>query len=725
MLNAIIRFALRNRTLVLTATIIITAWGLYTASKLPTDVLPDLNRPTVTIFAEATGLAPEEVETQVAYPIETAVNGSPGVERVRSVSGLGLAIVYVEFGWDVNLKDARVVVQERLTQVGEKMPPGVVPVMGPISSIMGEIMLLGVRSDTINPMDTRSLAEWVIRPSLLSIPGVSQVTVMGGELKQFQVQADPLRLRQLNLTLADLEKALSNSNKNTGGGFIVGPNQELIVRNIGRVQGVADIENSLVATRAGEHEGPPRPVLVRDVATVVEAGALVKRGDGSMNGKPAVILAITKQPGADTRELTSRIDDAIKVLRPSLPKDLIINADLFRQSHFIENSVHNVLDALRDGTILVVIILILFLLNVRTTFITLTAIPISLVTTALVFSWLGLSVNTMTLGGIAVAIGELVDDAIVGVENVFRRLRENRHSPHPRAPLAVIYTASSEVRNSVVYGTIIVLIVFIPLFALSGIEGRLFRPLALGYIISILASLVVSLTVTPALCALLLPKSKVMEHDKDGPVLRFCKAMARRAYAITMPHPWIVLGTCAAMIAAAVFLMTRLGTEFLPPFNEGTAVVGMLATPGTSLTESDRLGTLAEQIILSIPEVKSIGRRTGRAEQDEHAEGVHSSEMDVDFWRAEEAKAPEQHRTQEGRQSPSKLRPRQIVLQEMDAKLQNIPGVVISIGQPISHRIDHLLSGVRAQIAVKIFGDDLGTLRQLAEQTRAAMDGID
>ena len=724
MLNAIIRFALHNRMLVLTVAIVLSGWGLYTALILPTDVLPDLNRPTVTIFAEAPGLAPEEVETQVTYPIETAVNGSPGVERVRSVSGLGLSIVYVEFGWDVNLKDARVVVQERLTQVGEKMPPGVVPVIGPISSIMGEILLLGVRSDTISPLETRSLAEWVIRPSLLSVPGVSQVTVMGGELKQFQVRADPLRLRQFNLTLEELEKALSSSNKNTGGGFLVGPNQELIVRNIGRVQNVADIENSLVATRSGGHEGPPRPVLVRDVATVVEAGALVKRGDGSMNGKPAVIMAITKQPGADTRDLTNRIDEAIKALRPSLPKDLVINADLFRQSHFIENSVHNVLEALRDGSILVVIILVLFLLNLRTTVITLTAIPLSLLATALVFHWLGLSVNTMTLGGIAVAIGELVDDAIVDVENVFRRLRENRHLPRPRSALVVIYTASSEVRNSIVYGTIIVLLVFIPLFALSGIEGRLFRPLALGYIISILASLVVSLTVTPVLCSLLLPKAKVMEHDKDGPVLRFCKAMARRAYAIAMPHPWIVLGFCAAMVGAAMFLITRLGTEFLPPFNEGTAVVGMWASPGTSLTESNRLGTLAEQLMLSIPEVKSIGRRTGRAEQDEHAEGVHSSEMDVDFWRDEEAKAPNQHRTAEGRQSPSKLRPRQMVLREMDTKLQNLPGVVVSIGQPISHRIDHLLSGVRAQIAVKIIGDDLPTLRQLAEQARAAMDGI-
>ncbi len=724
MLNAIIRFSLHNRVIVLVAALLLSVYGLYTALTLPTDVLPDLNRPTVTIMTEAAGLAPEEVETQVTYHIETAMNGSPGVERVRSVSGLGLSVVYVEFTWETDLRFDRQVVAERLSEVQEKLPEGVVPRMGPISSIMGEIMLVGVRSDSLSPMEVRSLAEWVIRPSLLSLSGVSQVTVMGGELRQFKVFADPEKLRRYDLTLEDLEKKLSASNQNTGGGFLVGPNQELVVRNIGRVRTIQDIESTLVATRKGDHPGPVQPVLVKDVANVKEGGASVKRGDGSMNTRPAVIMAVQKQPGADTRELTARIDEAIAGLRTSLPKDLIVNADLFRQSHFIKAAIDNVVEALRDGTILVVIILVLFLMNVRTTFITLTAIPLSLLVTALVFHSLGLSINTMTLGGIAVAVGELVDDAIVDVENVFRRLRENRHAANPRSSLTVVYEASSEVRNSIVYGTMIVLLVFIPLFALPGIEGRLFKPLAIGYVVSILASLAVSMTVTPALCSFLLPTLKRLKEEKDGPVLRFCKLMARGAYAVTLPRPWIVVGVCIALVAGAGFVVARMGADFLPPFNEGTATISVFATPGTSLVESNRLGRQAEEMLLSVPEVKSVGRRTGRAEQDEHAEGVHSSELDVDFWTAEDAKEPDKHVTFDGRRAPKTVRSKPQVLAEIDEKLATLEGVAVAIGQPISHRIDHLLSGVRAQVAVKVFGDDLNTLRSLADRVHGAMDGI-
>jgi CzcA family heavy metal efflux pump len=724
MLNAIIRASLKFRVLVLLAAVLAMVYGAYTAVNLPTDVLPNLNRPVVTIMTEAPGLAPEEVETQVTFHVETAVNGAPGVERVRSVSGLGLSIVYVEFTWATDLRYARQTVQERLVQATEKLPPGVVPVMGPVSSIMGEILLIGLQSPTHSPMEVRSLADWVVRPALLSVSGVSQVTVMGGELKQFQVKADPDRLRLFDLTMEDLEAALARSNENTGGGFIVGRSQEFVVRNIGRVQTVVDIENSLVAIRTSPDAHANRAVLVGDVASVVEAGSSIKRGEGSMNGSPAVIMAVQKQPTADTRDLTRRIDAAIEGLHATLPADLVLNGDLFRQSHFIEQAIDNVIEALRDGSIFVVIVLVLFLLNLRTTLITLTALPLSLVMTALVFAAFGMSVNTLTLGGIAVAIGELVDDAVVGVENVFRRLRENRASPNPRSPAYVVYEASSEVRNAIFIGTLIVLLVFIPLFALSGIEGRLFRPLAIAYIVSIFASMIVSLTVTPVLCLYFLPSMKRMAHDRDGVVLRFFKALARRAYAVALPRPVTVISVCAGLVLVGVFLVTRLGVEFLPPFNEGTATVTVVAQPGISLAESDRLGRKAEELLLSIPEVKSVGRRTGRAEQDEHAEGVHYSEIDVDFWTRDEARLPDASATPAAREPPPRVRSRPAVFDEMQSKLEVIPGVAVSIGQPIGHRIDHLLSGVRAQVAVKVSGDDLGALRRLADQTRAAMDGI-
>ncbi len=724
MLNAIIRTSLKYRILVLLGAVLLCVYGTYTAVTLPTDVLPNLNRPVVTVLTEAPGLAPEEVETQVTFHLETALNGAPGVERVRSVSSLGLSIVFVEFGWDTDLRYDRQIVQERLAQVTEKLPPEVVPVMGPISSIMGEIMLIGLQSPSQSPMEVRSIADWIVRPALLSVPGVSQVTVMGGELKQFQVKADPDRLRQFDLSMEDLEQALAQANQNTGGGFLIGPNEESVIRNIGRVRSARDIEDSLVATRTSPDQHGNRPVLVRDVAKVVEAGSSIKRGEGSMNGSAAVIMAIQKQPHADTRDLTARIDEALTSLRTTLPPDLDLNADLFRQAHFIQAAIDNVIDALRDGSIFVVIVLVLFLLNVRTTFITLTALPLSIVMTALVFSAMGQSINTMTLGGIAVAIGELVDDAVVGVENVFRRLRENRTLARPKPALQVVYEASSEVRNAILIGTFIVLLVFVPLFALSGIEGRLFRPLAVAYIISIFSSLVVSLTVTPVLCAVLLPGMKQMAHQKDGFVLRFAKALARRAYALALPRPMTVISTCAVLVLLGVFVMTRLGVEFLPPFNEGTATINVVAQPGVALAESDRLGRKAEELLLGIPEVKSVGRRTGRAEQDEHAEGVHYSELDVDFWTPGEAQHPEEHVTYGERRPPGAVRPRPVVFAEMQSRLEALPGVLTSIGQPIGHRIDHLLSGVRAQVAVKIAGDDLQQLRALAEQVKAAMNGI-
>lgn len=726
MLNWIIRSSLNNRVLVLIAALLVSIYGLYVTLRTPTDVLPDLNRPVVTIMTEAAGLAPEEVEAQVTYNIETAVNGSPGVERVRSVSSLGLSIVFVEFQWGTDLKYNRQVVTERMGTITGKLPPGVVPMMTPATSIMGEIALISVSSRTMTPMDVRTVAEFTLRPAILSIPGIAQVTAQGGDLKQFRVQVDPDKLRLFDLTVEDVEKALAAANQNTGGGFLVSGAQELVVRNLGRVQTTQDIASSLVANKPGTHDSPPRAVLVRDVATVIEAGPTIKRGDGSDNGSPAVIMAIQKQPGADTITLTRALDRTLDQLQPSLPAGIEINREVFRQEHFINAAIFNVEEALAIGAVLVIIVLALFLMNVRTTVVTLTALPLSIITTFLVFHWLGMSVNTMTLGGLAVAIGELVDDAVVDVENVYRRLGENRRLAVPRPVVEVVFDASSEIRNPIILGTVIVNLVFIPTFFLPGIEGRLFTPLATAYIISIFASLLVALTVTPVLAYYLLPGIKRMEHGHDGPLLRLCKALARRAYAVSMPRPIPVLGSLGVLVVVALFVVTRLGSEFLPPFNEGTAVISFYGQPGISLEESNRLGTKAEEMILSIPQVKSTARRTGRAEQDEHALGVNASEIEVDFWTRSEAKNPDKHALANGRKPPpaADIRSREEVFSLIEQKLSAFPGVNMGIGQPISHRIEHLLSGVRAQVAIKIFGDDLGTLRTLAEQTKAAMEGI-
>jgi len=726
LLSWIIRSSLHNRVLVLIAALLVSVYGLYVTFNTPTDVLPDLNRPVVTIFGEAPGLAPEEVEAQVTYPIETAVNGAPGVERVRSRSALGLSIVYVEFAWGTDPKYNRQVVTERLGTVTEKLPPGIVPVMTPASSIMGEIALISASSKTLSPMDVRTQAEFVLRPAILSIPGIAQVTVMGGELKQFRVQADPDKLRLFDLTLEDVEKALAAANQNTGGGFLVSGAQELVVRNLGRVQTAEDIASSLITNKPGDHDSPPRAVLIRDVATVTETGPTIKRGDGSENAAPAVIMAIQKQPGADTLTLTRALDATLAQLKPALPAGLDVNADVFRQEHFINSSIGNVVEALEIGAVLVVIILILFLMNVRTTIVTLTALPLSIITTFMVFHWLGMSVNTMTLGGLAVAVGELVDDAVVDVENVYRRLGENRRAANPKPIVQVVFDASSEIRNPIILGTVIVNLVFLPTFFLPGIEGRLFAPLATAYIISIFASLLVALTITPVLAYYLLPGIKRMTHGQDGLLLRVCKRLALTSYSISMPRPIAVLSTLGVLVAAALFMVTRLGSEFLPPFNEGTATISFALPPGVSLEESNRIATKAEEAILSIPQVKNVGRRTGRAEQDEHAEGVHSSEIDVDLWTRDEAKNPDKHPVVNGRKPPpaKDIRPREEVFAQIQDKLSVFPGVNVGVGQPISHRIEHLLSGVRAMVAIKIFGDDLNTLRTLAEQTKAAMEGI-
>lgn len=676
---------------------LITAYGFYVLMHLPVDVFPDLNKPTVTILTESQGMAPEEIETFVSLPLETALNGLPGVTRVRSTSGIGLSVVYAEFDWGTDIYRNRQLVGEKLSLVREKLPQNAVATMGPIASIMGEIQLIGLTSPdgSVSPLELRTIADWTIRPRLLSIPGVAQIIPMGGGMKQFQILISAEKLQRYRLTLEDVESHLSSVSVNTTGGFINKGGKEFLIRNLGTTKSIDEINISVV----GLHFG--KPVLVQDIAEV-KIGAATKRGDASINGSRAVLMSVHKQPGANTLEMTEKIDAAILELEKALPKGVKVEKDLFKQAHFIEAAIENVKEALRDGTILVVIILLIFLANFRTTAITLTAIPLSLVITAIVFKLFDISVNTMTLGGLAVAIGELVDDAIVDVENVYRRLRENSLKPNPRNPIVVIYEASSEVRNSIVIATVIVVLVFIPLFNLSGLEGRLFIPLGTAYIISLVASLFVSLTVTPVMCSYLLTRGKLEEHH-DTKFVSWLKRKDEQLLNWTLDHPNKVVGGLAILFLGSLALVPLMGKDFLPKFNEGTAMISVIAPPGISLDESNELGMKAEKIILTIPEIKSVSRRTGRAEMDEHAEGVNNSEIDVDF--------------------KSEGRPRDIVLEDIRKKLEPL-GAYIGVGQPISHRLDHLLSGVRAQIAIKLVGPDLKVLRSKAVEIQETIKGV-
>jgi CzcA family heavy metal efflux pump len=696
MLNKVIIFALKNRLLVIAMAALITVLGGKTILQMPIDVFPDLNKPTVTIMTEIEGFAPEEVETLVTRPIEMSMAGLAGVSRVRSTSGIGLSIVYVEFEWGSSLLIDRQLVSEKLTVLRDNLPPSVTPAIGPITSIMGEIMLVGLTSQSVAPMDLRTLADWTVRPRLHSIPGVAQVISIGGGIKQYQIDVSPTKLKDFSLSLEDVFSAAKSVGRNTTGGYVEDAHQEYLIRNIGKTQGAAEIAKTAVTVKGGV------PVTLGQLGTV-KVGIQNKRGDASINGMPGVILSIQKQPGANTVSLTRDIEAALKQLEVNIPKDVKIY-ELFKQASFIETAVQNVEESLRDGAILVAIILFLFLLNFRTTIITLTAIPLSFVVTALILHAFEISINTMTLGGLAVAIGELVDDAIVDVENVFRRLREARSQGMKMSPLNVIFLASSEVRNSIVIATLIVILVFIPLFAMGGIEGRLFVPLGIAYVVSILASLLVSLTVTPVLCSYLLPLAKATAHDSDGAFVRWLKRIDLKLLNTSLIHPKFIVVASAAGVVAAMVGVAFMGREFLPPFNEGTATISLMAFPGTSLTESNRLGTIAERQIMKVPEVVSVGRRTGRAEQDEHAEGVHSSEVDVDL-------------------KPS-TRSRQTILADIRDRLNELPGIMVNIGQPISHRLDHLLSGVRAQIAIKIFGPNLARLRALAGEVNDALKGV-
>ncbi|HNQ03818.1 MAG TPA: efflux RND transporter permease subunit [Thiobacillaceae bacterium] len=697
MFEHIIQSSLRQRLIVLGVALLLIIYGAVTLKQMPVDVFPDLNKPTVTLMTEAGGMAPEEVEQLVTFPVESAMNGMPGVTRVRSVSGIGLSIVYVEFEWGSDIYRNRQQISERLNLVREQLPEGIAPQLGPISSIMGEILLIALPADPdkVSPMQVREYADWVMRPRLLTIPGVAQVIPIGGEVRQYRVEIDPAQLQALGIERERLEAALADFGANTSGGFLEAQGREYLIRGLGRTSRIEDLQNLVVAVKNGQ------PIPLSQVAQVKLAPA-IKRGDAGYDGKPAVILSVQKQPSADSVALTREVEKALADLAKSLPTGVEAPRFLFKQADFIEHSVTNVEEALRDGAIMVAVILFLFLLNARTTLISLTAIPVSLLVTALVFKYFGLTINTMTLGGLAIAIGELVDDAVVGVENVLRRLKENAAQAMPRPVAEVIAKATLEVRSAIVYATFIIVLVFVPLFALPGIEGRLFTPLGVAYIVSILASMFVSVTVTPVLAYYLLPKMKQLGHG-DSPLVSRLKAWDTRLLHWSFGHARTLLAAAMLLVLAAVAAISQFPRSFLPPFNEGTLTVNVLLNPGTSLAESNRIGVQAERLIGEVPEVTQVGRRTGRAELDEHAEGVHYSEIDVDL------KASERSRDE--------------IIGDIRTRLAVLPATS-NVGQPISHRLDHLLSGVRAQIALKVYGDDLDTLRGLAEDLRMRLAKI-
>lgn len=698
MLNRLIKFSLENRLMVVAMAALLLVYGVFAFMSLPVDVLPDLNRPRVTVFLEANSMAPEEIETQVTLPVETALNGAPGVETVRSSSAMGIGMVFVEFDWDMNIYKARQLVAEKLQTVS--LPNNITPVMGPISSVMGQIMLVGISADSTPPSELLTLADFTIRRRLMSIKGISQVIPIGGERKQYQVLISSSKLKQFNLAIDDIDNALQSTNQNSTGGFFNQYGSEVLIRNIGRAKDLEDLKNTVVTNSSGF------PVLLSQVAEI-RFGAAQKRGDASINAKPAVILTVEKQPGYSTIDLTEQVEAALAELRSTLPKDVKINPKIFQQKNFIEASLDNVEEALRDGFILVVIVLFLFLLNFRTTIITLTAIPLSLVITAIIFKLFGFSINTLTLGGLAIAIGELVDDAIVDVENVFRRIRENKSLSQPKPLLQVIFSASSEVRNSIVYATIIVVLVFIPLFYMQGMEGRIFAPLGIAYITSIIASLLVSLTVTPALCSYLLGKGKFL-HEKDNKFVSFLKRQDVKILHWSLKRPKTILIAAIVLIFTSISIIPFFGTEFLPPFNEGSFTINLSTPAGTSLQESNKIGTLAEQLIIKVPEVKYVSRRTGRAELDEHVEPVSNSEIEVEL-------------------KGNPKRSRDEIIADIRRQLDILKGVTVNVGQPISHRLDHLLSGVRAQVAIKLYGSDLTELRSNANnisETIKAIPGV-
>lgn len=700
MIESIIRWSLGNRLLVLAVAGALLIGGGWMASRTPVDVFPDLTAPVVTIVAEAHGMPPEDVERRVTFPIETAMNGASGVRRVRSNTGVGIAVISVEFEWGTDIYRARQIVSEKLQTTRAALPPELpAPVLAPVSSIMGEIMFIALVSDRHDEMALKTAADWTVRRRLLAVPGVAEVIPIGGETRQYQVVASPERLSAYGISLNQLREAVGESNANAAAGFVTENRQEYLIQGLGRIHTVEDIGEAVITEREGT------PVLVRDVAQVV-IGPAPRRGTAAYNGNAAVVLGIQKQPNVNTLALTESLDAVIENLGQSLPEGMRIETNAFRQANFIDNAIDNLLVALRDGAVLVVAIMFVFLVSARATGIALMAIPLSVLVTVLAIRWLGGTLNTMTLGGIAIAMGALVDDAIIVVENIVRRLRENAQRPEPeREPaLPVVLRATHEIQSSIVFATLIIVLVFLPLFFLDGVEGRLLEPLGFAYVISLAASLLVALTVTPVLCLYFLPGGKAVQQDHDSRLIAWLKRHYRPLLEASLNHTRWVIGGAAATLVLALIALGFTGRGFLPEFNEGSLTLSVVTLPGTALETSDEIGARVEHILLEQPEVVATARRTGRAELDPHAQQVFASEIDVTLDMGERSK--------------------EAMLAALRQRFASIPGTNVIIGQPISHRIDHMLSGTRANIAIKIFGEDLFELRRLGKEVESLVSEV-
>lgn len=703
MLNRIIKFSLHNRLLVVIVAGLLAGAGVYIARHMEVDVFPDLNAPTVVVMTEAQGMAPEEVERVVTFAVETAVNGATGVRRVRSSSTTGFSVVWVEFDWDTDIYIARQIVTEKLAAIGESLPPNVgQPTLGPQSSILGEVMIVGLTSDETSLQDLRTIADWTIRPRLLSTGGVAQVAVIGGDIKEYQVLLSPNRMKDLGVTVDEVLAATGNMSRNSTGGVLYEYGNEYIITGELSTTDAQVLGKSLVKMSNG------LPVRLEDVAEVKIGAKSPQLGVASVRGEPSVLVTVTKQPATSTLELTANLDRTIDELKQSLPADIKVSTDIFRQSRFIEASVGNVQKALLEGALFVIVILFIFLMNWRVTTISLTALPLSVLMSIIVLKALGLTINTMSLGGIAIAIGSLVDDAIIDVENVFKRLRENRLLPaaERRKALTVIYDASAEIRTSIVNATIITMVAFVPLFFLGGMEGRMLIPLGISFIVALFCSLVVAMTLTPVMCSFMLTGEKALRQmEKEPPVSALLKKVYRRALEWALRWKKVVIGITAALLAVALFIFSGLGSSFLPPFNEGSLTINVATLPGISLEESDKIGRTVEQILLEVPEIQTVARKTGRAELDEHALGVNASEIEAPF--------------------QLDKRSREEFLADVRDRLEHLSGLSVEIGQPISHRIDAMLSGTKANIAIKLFGDDLNRMFTVGNQIKGAIADIE
>lgn len=702
MLNKIIEYSLHNRIAVLIAAMVLLLWGSYTAHKMEVDVFPDLNAPTVVVMTEAQGMAPEEVERMVTFPVETAVNGATDVRRVRSSSTTGFSVVWVEFTWGTDIYTARQIISEKLATLGESLPDNVgQPTLGPQSSILGEMMILGLTADSTSLEDLRTMADWTIRPRLLSTGGVAQVTVIGGDIKEYQILLDPARMKHYGVTLAEVMPIVKNMNQNSTGGILYEYGNEYIVQGLLSTNSTEEIGKGVVKTVNNI------PILLADIAEIRTGPKTPKLGLASQKGEPAVLVTITKQPNTNTLELTDKLDETIAELQKTLPADVKISTDIFRQSRFIESSISNIQKALLEGAIFVVIVLFFFLMNVRTTVISLLAIPLSLLVAILTLHGLGLTINTMSLGGLAIAIGSLVDDAIVDVENVYKRLRENRMKPEGKrlTSIRVVFEASREVRMPILNSTLIIVVCFLPLFFLSGMEGRMLIPLGIAFIVALFASTVVALTLTPVLCSYMFTSEKAFRKSEQEPfIARVLKKWYKKALYWTLNHKKTIIGASSALLVSALIVMTGFGRSFLPTFNEGSLTINVNTQPGISLEESNKVGQMAEKILLEIPEIQTVARKTGRAELDEHALGVNTSEIEAPFLLDK--------------------RSRDEFIADVRQRLGKLQGVSVEIGQPISHRIDAMLSGTKANIAIKLFGNNLNKLYTIGSQIKETIKEI-